>query len=485
MKVIISYPPLREGLHPTLGQNRQFQWFHNPSFIYPMVPASAATMLSNCGHEVIWNDAIAMQWSESQFWDFVSREKPNLVFFETKTPVVKLHWKIIERLKEELPETIVVLAGDHVTALPEESFANSKVDYVLSGGDYDFLLSNLVESLEGKADLEPGVWYRKNGEIKSTGPFSLEHDLDSLPRIDRELTNWRLYGEHLFIKKPHTYTMAGRDCWYGKCTFCSWTTIYPRFRVRNHELVLDEIEHLVEDYGIKEIFDDTGTFPAGGWLKRFCNGMIERGLSKRVTISCNARVGSMSEEDYELMAKASFRLLKFGLESSNQKTLDRLNKGTTVESIINSCREAKRAGLTVHLTTMVGYPWETLEDAKRTLELSKKLLREGSADMLQATIIIPYPGTPLFEEAKENGWLETLDWDEYDMRGPVMKTPIAQQEISRLTQGLYLSFLSPRFVARTLLTIRSTDDLAFVMKAARAVLGHLKDFAKGKKRRTS
>jgi radical SAM superfamily enzyme YgiQ (UPF0313 family) len=477
VKVCISYPPLGTARHPTLGQNRQFQWFHNPSFIYPMVPAWAATMLKRAGHEVLWNDCIAMRWAPGEFWEFVLRERPDLIAIETKTPVVRMHWEIINRLKADLPETSVVLFGDHVTALPEESLSNCPVDYVLTGGDYDFLLVNLTEHLERGTPLEPGIWYRSHGSIESTGQFSLSHDLDALPLIDRQLTSWQLYGEHLFVESPNTYTMAGRDCWYSRCTFCSWTTLYPRFRVRSEDLVLDEVGYLIERYAIKEIFDDTGTFPAGGWLRRFCDGMVQRGYNRRVRISCNARVGSLSNEEYRLMAAAGFRLLKFGLESANQDTLDRLCKGTTVQEIADSCRMAKEAGLTVHLTTMVGYPWETKEDARRTIDLARSLLGEGSADMLQATIVIPYPGTPLFDEARSNHWLLTTDWDRYDMRGPVLASPIPEKEIRSLTRGLYRAFLSPRFLLRTIVSIRSVDDLKFIFRAARAVLGHLKDFA--------
>ncbi len=477
MKIAISYPPLEVHRYPTLGQNRQFQWFHNPSFIYPMVPAWAATMLNLAGHEVIWNDCIAMRWTPEQFWEFAASERPGLIALETKTPVVKRHWEIIKRLKAELPDTVLVLFGDHVTALPEESLSNCPVDYVLTGGDYDFLLSNLVEHLENGEPLEPGIWYRKGGDLECTGQFVLHHDLDALPEIDRQLTRWQLYGEHLFIEEPNTYTMAGRDCWYAKCTFCSWTTLYPRFRVRSHDRVLDELGHLIEQFGVKEVFDDTGTFPAGDWLERFCAGMLERGYSEKINISCNARVGALSEEQYQMMARAGFRLLKFGLESANQRTLDHLRKGTTLQDIVDSCVMAKRAGLTVHLTTMVGYPWETPVDARRTVDLARKLLGDGHADMLQATIVIPYPGTPLFDEARENDWLKTTDWDLYDMSGPVLTSPIPDKELGRLTRGLYLAFLSPRFVLRTLLSIRSLDELRFIGRAGRAVLGHLKDFA--------
>ena len=483
MKVAISYPPLSEERHATLGQNRQFQWFHNPSFIYPMVPAWAATMLEEAGHRALWNDCIAMRWKPAEFWDFLHRQKPDLVVMETKTPVVKRHWEIVRRIKRELPGTLLVLVGDHVTALPEESMRECPADYLLTGGDYDFLLVNLVRHLEEGAAMEPGIWHREGGVVKNTGRFACDHDLDSLPEIDRDLTRWELYGEHLFIRKPHTYTMAGRDCWYGRCTFCSWTTLYPRYRVRSHEKVLDELGNLIERYGVREVFDDTGTFPAGGWLERFCRGMIERGYAEALDISCNARVGAISLDQYRLMKRAGFRLLKFGLESANQQTLDRLRKGTTVEEIVESCRMAKRAGLTVHLTTMVGFPWESLRDAERTLDLCRRLLSRGDADMLQATIVIPYPGTPLFEEARENGWLLTEDWDRYDMSGPVLESPVPADELRKLTRGLYRSFLNPRFIGRTVLSIRSTDDLRFVGRAAKAVLGHLKDFALGSGRR--
>ncbi|MHB8895557.1 MAG: B12-binding domain-containing radical SAM protein [Candidatus Geothermincolia bacterium] len=477
MKIAISYPPLDDRLHPTLGQNRQFQWFHNPSFIYPMVPAWAATMLDSAGHDVLWDDAIALRWTREAWWDSITARKPGLIAMETKTPVVKRHWAIVEKLKESLPDTRVALFGDHVTAMPEETMSNCPVDYVLTGGDYDFLLVNLADHLRGKADLEAGIWHRESGRVESTGPFALKHDLDGLPRINRELTRRDLYGEHLFIKKPNTYIMSGRDCWYGKCTFCSWTTLYPRFRARSAENVLDEINYLFAMYGVRELFDDTGTFPTGGWLERFCTGMVKQGHNERLRISCNARVGALTLDQFQMMSRSGFRLLKFGLESANQATLDRLDKGTTVEQIIESCRLAKQAGLTVHLTTMVGYPWEGLEDANRTLDLARELLAEGSADMLQATIVIPYPGTPLFAEAREQGWLLTEDWNRYDMSGPVLRSPIPFDELGKLTQGLYRAFLSPRFVGRTIVSVRSVDDMKFIGRAGKAVIGHLKDFA--------
>ncbi|MGC8578249.1 MAG: B12-binding domain-containing radical SAM protein, partial [Thermoproteota archaeon] len=386
MKVSISYPPIesKKGT-PLLSQNRQFQYFSEPTYIYPMVPAYAATLLKQEGYEVIWDDAIAEEKTYAQWLREVERNSPDVMMIETKTPVVKRHWKTIEDVKRVSPETKVVLVGDHVTALPSESMENSKVDYVIEGGDYDFLLLNLVQYLSEKAkSLEPGIWYRENGEIKSTGKFVLNHDLNSLPFIDRDLTKWYLYAykNGNYKRTPGTYTMVGRDCWWrknGGCSFCAWTTLYPTFRTRKPELLVDEIENLVEKYNVKEVFDDTGTFPVGEWLRKFANLMTERKLNEKIYFSCNMRFGVLNEKDYQLLKKAGFRMLLYGLESASQKTLDMINKGVTVERIIKEIQWASKAGLEPHITIMVGYPWETREDAWNTFKLAKYFFEKGWA----------------------------------------------------------------------------------------------------------
>jgi radical SAM superfamily enzyme YgiQ (UPF0313 family) len=484
MKVSISNPPI-PGVKgtPTILQNRQYQVFSEPTYIYPMVPAYAATMLSRAGYEVVWDDAIAEEKTYAQWLSDVERSAPDVMMIETKTPVVKRHWKIIGDVKRVSPETKVVLVGDHVTALPRESMENSRVDYVITGGDYDFLLLNLVQYLSGKTgSLEPGIWYRENGEIKTTGDFILNHDLNSLPFIDRDLTKWWLYAykNGNYKRTPGTYTMVGRDCWWrknGGCGFCAWTVLYPTFRVRKPELLADEVENLVEKYNVKEVFDDTGTFPVGGWLRRFANLMIERKLNEKIYFSCNMRFGALNEEDYQLLKKAGFRMLLYGLESASQKTLDMINKGVTVEGMIEEIQWASKAGLEPHITIMVGYPWETREDAWNTFKLAKYFFEKGWAKTLQVTVVIPYPGTKLFEQAKKEGWLKTVDWDDYDMKKPVMKTPLPEEDVELMAKRIYQLFFTPKYLANRVLTIRSLEDMQFILRGVKKVLGHVKDFS--------
>lgn len=486
MNVLISFPSLDNGKGtPLLGQNRQFQWFTSPTYIYPMVPAFAASYLKSLGHNVIWKDAIAENLTYLEFISFFKETNIQMLAMETKAPVVKMHWDIIKELKKIKPEVLITLFGDHVTAFPQESMDNCPVDYVLTGGNYDFLLANLCNNLDENNNLnidklEPGIYYRKDGKIENTGYFILNHDLNLLPPIDRDLTCWKLYSEKNgnYSKIPGTYTYAARDCWYHKCTFCSWTTLYNNYKSRSPEKLLDEVGELINKYGIKEIMDDSGAFPIGEWLNTFCNGMIERGYNKKVRIDCNMRFNALSFEEYKLMKKAGFRLVLFGLESANQSTLDRIDKGVKIENMVESCKLAKKAGLSPHVTIMFGYPWETEEEVHNTVKLGRFLLQKGYAHTLQATIVIPYPGTPLYKECLQNGWLQTEDYAEFDMRRPVMKTPIGDKKLKEAVQSVYKVAFNLEFLLRRIIGIRSLEDIKFFARAAKQVWGHLTDFKK-------
>lgn len=481
MKIMISYPPFRDKGDPMLTQNRQFQWYHVGSCIYPVVPASAATLLKQDGFDIIWNDAIAEGWDLQSYKDNFSKEKPDLVVFETKTPVIKKHWKLIGELKEIDAQCSFVLMGDHPTARPNESMMKSKVDFVITGGHYDLLLLNLARSLRDGSPFPSGIWYRDGGVVKNSGNSNAKIDLNDLPFIDRILTKPHLYGEKWKKRTPFFYTMAGRDCPWHQCTFCSWTTIYPRFSVRRVENLLDEIGFLIEHHGAKEIFDDTGTFPGGNWLRKFCLGMIERGYHKEILFSCNMRFDYLRDPQVpELMKQAGFRKIKSGLESASQETLVKIGKGIRVEDIITGCKNASKAGIDVHLTVMVGYPWETKEDARRTIDLARNLMSQGHAEMLQATVVVPYPGTPLNDYAHEHRLFrfDPYDYDRFDMTEPVLTTPeITAEEVMKMCEAVYRSFLAPKFVFRHLINMRTWEDVKYIAKGAVAVMGHLKDFS--------
>ena len=461
MRVAICYPPLKsEKGVPLLTQNRQFQWFSHPTYIFPVVPATAATMLKKAGHEVLFLDGIAAEMSAKEFDEKLSEFRPELIVIETKTPVVKRHWAWIEE-KVKSAGMKVVVVGDHVTALPEESIVKPGVWAIIPGGDWDYGLVDFIAA----------------GCPKGVQPFALRESLKDLPIIDRELVRWELYSKRNgnFKRTPGTYIMAGRDCWHAKCTFCSWTTLYPRYRVREVKDVVDEIEMLVTKYGIKEIMDDSGSFPVGGWLKEFCAEMILRGLNRRVRMDCNMRFGRLGYEEYALMRKAGFRLVLFGVESANQYTLDRFVKALKVEDVEKGCEWAAKAGLSVHLTFMFGHAWEGPAEIANTVKMARRFLAKGWAATLQCTLTIPYPGTPLFKELKASDGLTTLDWNEYDMRRAITKTPLASEaEIKCAIREVYRGFLQPAALWHQIK--RNLFDVGFYWRGLSYLIGHLLDF---------
>jgi anaerobic magnesium-protoporphyrin IX monomethyl ester cyclase len=495
LKIAICYPPLPDAKGiPLIGQNRQFQWANSPWRAYPMVPAYAASLLKEKGYEVVWMDATSEGWSKKEFEKRLKEENLNLIVFEVKTPVIKRYWKVVNDIVGAglIPaRPITVFVGDHVTALPEESMENCMVDYILTGGDYDFSLLNLCNHLTKGEKLAPGVWFRitsssklQASSIKSTGKFTLEHNLNELPLIDRKLTRWELYSKKNSNYKhtPGSYTMFARDCWYGKCTFCVWNQVlfpHGNFRVLSVKKAIEEVENLVNNFGVREIMDDAGTFPCGEWLREFCNEIIRKGLNKKVTISCNMRFNSgLTEKDYELLGKANFRFLLYGLESANQETLEKIHKDMKVEQIEQTLTWAKKYGMEPHLTVMVGYPWEKKQEVENSLNLAKDLFNRGLADSLQATIVVPYPGTELFEECKKNNWLLTEDWDRYDMTECVMKTPFPSEELQAMVREFYSFSTQPKFIVRKILKVRTWDDIKQLSFFGYKFLSKLLDFSR-------
>lgn len=499
VRVIVGYSPIesKKGV-ALLSQNRQFQYFNAETFIYPMVPAYAASNLKHHGYTTYWMDGIAEKKTYKEWLREVKAKKPDFLMVETKSPIIKTHWKQINDIKKQIPKLKLVWVGDHVSYLPNELFENSKVDYAITGGDYDFVIVNLLNHIYFGEELEGGVYWREgdknitakpagstklqNGKIvNNTGAASLKHKLDDLPFVDRDLTRWKLYayanGNYKYT--PGTYMYSGRDCWWNRCTFCVWDhTINPigSYRSFSAERLFAEVKHVVDNFGVKEIFDDAGTLFIGPKLKRFCELMIESGYNKKVKYGCNMRFNALNQEYYNLMGKAGFRFILYGMESGNQKTLDRLDKGTKEADAINGPRMARAAGLDPHITIMLGYPWESYEDAQRTIAIAKYAFKKGYYETMQATIVIPYPGTPLFRECKEKGWLLTEDYDKFDMRQPVMKTPFPAEKIYELEQDLYSAFMTPQYITRKIVGIRSVHDFTYLFYMGWKLLGHLLDF---------
>lgn len=491
MKAAVLYPPMRShGEFPLLTQNRHLKFSKSREVrIFPLVPAHLATNLKHAGHEVLFLDGINRRMTDEEFEGFLGAFRPDIVFMETKTPVVPRHWRYVAELNAKFPGMKTVLVGDHVTNFPAETIENSSVDYVLTGGDFDVVGRDLVEHLSGKGPLPPGVWYRDaEGKPATSGPHILTKDLDALPFIDRDLTRFQDYGE-AYLLKPSAYILTGRGCGAAKtsgggvglCTFCIWQhTFWGRTaRLRSPRNVVEEMQVLIEKYGVWEFFDDNESGPIydPDWLKAFYEELKSRNLLGRFQFSSNCRADTLNEEVVDLLVKCGWRLLKIGLESGDDYTLKHLSKCENVGLISRGVKLAKDRGLRVMLTCMMGYPWETEESVRRTHEVARELLmyKVHAGDCLQASVVIAYPGTPLFKEASRKGWLLVgeKDYERYDMRQPILKTSVDASAWCTKTWNL---MRNPSFAIRQVLTIRSWREVEMLWRGLKSLLGHVHDY---------
>ncbi len=491
MRVAVAYPPVtKDGQFPLLSQNRHLKFSHSLEVrIFPLIPGHAASNLKAAGHEVLWLDGINERMSLDEYHAKLDAFKPELVMMETKAPVLTTHWRYLGEAKKRWPDTKFILVGDHVSYFPEESMQRSAVDYVLTGGDYDVILRDLAGHLEGKGPMPAGVWYRgPEGAILNSGKHLLDVDLDTLPYIDRELTRWRTYGE-AYLLPDIAYILTGRGCGLpgGKvstCTFCIWQHALwnKTARLRSPENVVGEIEQLVK-IGVKEIFDDNETGPLYDreWMQQFHELLKAKGLIGKIAISVNARGDLIDSELARLMRDTGFRLLKIGIEAGDDKSLARLAKMEGIDKIRKGIMAARDNGLVTLLTTMVGYPWETEADVATTYAVAKEMLlyKPKFGDCLQASVVVPYPGSPLWQNCVNKDWflVDPYDYDKLDMSVPILKTQIDQ---ALWVKRLWRLHLRPSFILRSALTLRSKAQFNLAWRGVSSLLGHIRDYKPSK-----
>ncbi len=254
-----------------------------------------------------------------------------------------------------------------------------------------------------------------------------------LPHADRGFTRfWEFQNNGNFKHLPGTYILSANGCWHGRCTFC--VEQKQKWEVRPVGDIIHEL-YKIQKLGIREVFDDSGTFPIDTWLESFCNWKIDENLES-ITMGCNMRLVDI---DYAMMKQAGFRMLLFGLESANQFTLDKIQKGTKVEDVKYIIKAAK-AGLEPHIAVMFGYPWETEEDALNTLRVVHYLLRKGYAKTAQASLYKPTENCKGYEDGEPN---------------------VKHQ---RYTSRIYYAALHLDFWWNKLRGIRRLDDLKYLAK---------------------
>ncbi len=464
MKISISYPPITNefGQKAMVSQNRNVQYFKKPTYLLPVVQAQAASKLKDNGFEIIWDDGNSELKSYEEWFDDLIKLNPDIIFMEGTTPVMKFLWDLSFKIKKKLPNSILILGGYHPMRQPQETLLKSNFDIVVKSTNLDFVLLELVKELKHKnlsiKNLDTkGITYKTqpDNDIKDNGAFKMVENLDQSSIIDRDLVKWKNYAfeNGNFLQTPGTYSSSVvRDCMFGKCTFCRYNGPDLSFSKMSVKKSVDEYENLIINYGVKEIFDDSGVWYRGKDAIDFAKEIISRGLHKKgCYFGFNTRFEYLDEETIKWLSRANFRFILIGLESGSDFTLNKLNKGYSMIEIRKNLELMTKYGLHPHLTIMVGYYWETEEMLKNTVDEVKDIMFKGLARTLQVTICTPVDYTPYHVDCLENDRLLVSDYNDFDMSKVIVKTPIDHSNYYKAIREIYSIAFHPKFILRQLL----------------------------------
>jgi anaerobic magnesium-protoporphyrin IX monomethyl ester cyclase len=340
------------------------------------------------------------------------------------------------------------MGGPHASFLPSETLRKCPQLDIVCVGEAERTIHELAQAVEDKMSLSNvrGIVYRSGNHIVEAPPQPLINDLDSLPFPARRLLPMNQYTV-LGKKTTIGHVITSRGCPFN-CIFCASSLLFGRkFRARSPKNVIDEIEEVVSDYNpdTLEFTDDLFTLNRRR-VEAICDEMKTQGID--IPWACSSRVDTISRELLTKMREAGCTFIFYGVESGSQRILNQMRKGIRLGQIEDAVRWTKEIGIETLASFIIGWPNETMDDIKNTLNFAKRL----DTDYVEFNLATPYPGTELYRLVKKERLLLTENWSEYTAGRPIIRAgECSAEELARVLLQAYMSFyLSPSFLIRNL-----------------------------------
>ncbi len=427
---------------------------HPQDRMWPIPTLYAATMLRTRGFETRLLDTWVDQRPLEGIIDWLRDQQADLIFLDSMTQTAEVLHDLVRRISEALPEAKIWGMGQHASSMPQHLSRSSAVAGVLLGEPED----TVVELCEAYRDGRPidesiqGIAHRAtdNGCFETTVSRPLRDDLDGLPPIDHSLLDLDPYiivSSHVktLRKLRWGFLLTSRGCPYP-CIYCSQTlrqTFGRAFRSNSPARVAEDMERLERDWGVNAIFieDDVFTFDMDR-TREICDEYRKRRLSVRWV--CQTRGDALDADLVDRMKQAGCAGVTFGVESGSDRVLKVLKKQESAAEMLAGAELVKKAGLALTCYYMIGNPTETKEEALETLRFAKKI----GSHVIQCAFFTPYPGSPFYEEVKEEIESDLGNLSHYNaLRFNYSKIP--EDELMRLQRRFYLEYLlSPRQILR-------------------------------------
>ncbi|HEY9345741.1 MAG TPA: hopanoid biosynthesis associated radical SAM protein HpnJ [Inquilinus sp.] len=363
----------------------------------------------------------------------------DLAVLHTSTPSFASDVKMIEALKAVNPNLKAGLVGAKVAVDPNGSMAGSPLIDFVARNEFDFTIKEVADGRDlAKID---GLTYRNSEGVVVHNPerATLEN-MDALPFVSPVYHRDLVIEDYFigYLKHPYLSIYTGRGC-KSRCTFCLWpqTVGGHRYRTRSVGHVIDEIRWAKQTMPqIREFFFDDDTFTDDAPRAE----AIARELGKLgVTWSCNAKA-NVPRETLKVMRDNGLRLLLVGYESGNQQILFNIKKGMRIEVAEKFTKDCHELGIQIHGTFILGLPGETKETIQETIRFATKI----NPHTIQVSLAAPYPGTFLYNQAVENGWLDEANAELVDEKGvqiaPLHYPHLSHGEIFHSVEDFYRRF---------------------------------------------
>ncbi len=329
---------------------------------------------------------------QTVLFNTIRKFKPDIIGSSAKTTEYFPVRDLMKKIKEKYPKVMTIVGGVHITVFPEEAIKEKCFD-ILVIGEGDKTIPDILSAKELKK--VPGIVYRdkKSKKIIFTKKRELIQDINILPYPAWNLFDLSKYTNSRLSSRdnPVGHLETSRGCSY-QCNFCNKSIFGTSYRVKNVSRVVDEIEYML-NCGFKEIhiIDDSFTQNIIR-AKEVCKEIIKRKIKFSWSLINGVRVNLVDEEFFQLAKEAGCWQSGFGIESGDQRVLNRINKKITLSEVRRAVKIAEDAGIDTFGFFIFGLSGETISSMKKTIKFAKSL----PLSTAKFGMCIPYPGTAYF-----------------------------------------------------------------------------------------
>lgn len=387
----------------------------NISVVPPLGLGYLASSLRQQGYKVKILDFVKQNASLSYTVNTIIKENPRFVGLTILTFNYNKAKELIKFVKQKNPGIKIIVGGVHISALPEFSTQDLEADFAIIG-EAEEALSGLLKSCDsGLKNFEriKGLVYKENGAIKINPGCNIINDLDTLP-----FPAWDLIVPQSYLDSPGYFFPKGfsapivtsRGCPHH-CSFCASRVAHGiRIRYRSPENVVDEMEMLINDFGIQDFDFCDDSFTENKTLATaVCKEIIRRRLNINWKTPVGIRLDNIDEEILTIMKESGCYEIGFGIESYNEEVL-RLNKKPLDKSrILERINLVKKFNIKTMAFFMLGLPGDTKRSISQTINFAKDSL----FDLVHFSCAVPFPGTKMFERLYTKDSFYKINWDRF------------------------------------------------------------------------